>query len=789
MKKGIFKFHLVFFTILSSLYSFSQNQADTKEKISKSVSDYFSLERENIHIQLNKNTYLSNESVWFKGYVFNRKDKVPFFYTTNVYAVLYDENGNKLTNKLLYSNAGCFSGKLQLDNSYKTGKYFLHFYTNWMNNFKEDESAIFEFSVINKADKTYTSAILPDYSAVNIEFSPEGGAVIDGVLNTIGIKISDCNKNPIPVTEVEIINSQGDFIQKVPVNKFGFGKFQLLADGKVYKATFSANNQKFEDLIPVGLPVGISLEINSYTFKDKTIAIIKTNKKGLEKYKNKPLFLVIHQDNKTSILDFNFDNNSIEQKLFFSNTNLFDGVNTIRIIDSDLKQLAERSVFKYPENKLALTLESPKKLKESYEVKGKFSQQFASASISILPEKAINSDFGQDIFGSILINPYFEKSKIDASYYFTDISRLKHYDLDLLLLNQKESKYKWENITGTPPKIVHDFDIGLTIKGTLNQQIGDRKNYKVQLYSLTAQLDEATEITEKGEFYFKNMVVPDSTWVNFTLMNKDKTTPLKVYPQLVNLNRTFNKPFKTEKTICTPIVKNELFELPELNNGAITLDDVEIEIDKKKLKYKGQLGNGNLKGYKITDDDPSINMDLITYIRMNGFEVETRMGEVFIYSRTTASLNGARNSPAVYVSGNLQMDFNYIQTMRMHDIDEIYINAHAANAGMVNTLGIIKIYLRTGFAASNKKNTSIAFEIKNAFSKIESFKNSDYAITSDKGFQNFGVINWIPSIITQENGEFKFSIPNMDQKKVKLLIEGFSADGNLISEIRTIELP
>lgn len=348
MKKGIFKFHLVFFTILSSLCSFSQNQADTKEKISKSVSDYFSLERENIHIQLNKNTYLSNESVWFKGYVYNRKDKVPFFYTTNVYAILYDENGNKLTNKLLYSNAGCFSGKLQLNNSYKTGKYFLHFYTNWMNNFKEDESTVFEFSVINKADKTYASALLPDYSAVNIEFSPEGGVMIGGVLNTIGIKISDCNKNPIPVTEVEIVNSQGDFIQKVPVNKFGFGKFQLLDDGKVYKATFSANNQKFESLIPVGSPIGISLEINSYTFKDKTIAIIKTNPKSIEKYKNKPLFLVIQQDDKTSILDFNFDNNGTEQKLFFSNANLFDGVNTIRIIDSDLKQLAERSVFNIP---------------------------------------------------------------------------------------------------------------------------------------------------------------------------------------------------------------------------------------------------------------------------------------------------------------------------------------------------------------------------------------------------------------------------------------------------------
>jgi len=789
MKKDNSKFHLAFFTILISLYSFSQNQSDLKEKISKSAADYFSLERENIHVQFNKNTYLSNENVWFKGYVYNRKDKVPFFYTTNVYAILYDESGNKLSNKLLYSNSGCFSGKLKLDSSYKTGKYYLHFYTNWINNFKEDESAVFEFNVINKTDKTYASAILPDYSTVNIDFSPEGGAVIEGVINTIGIKISDCNKNPISVSEIDILNSQGTLLQKVPVNKFGFGKFQLLPEGMVYKASFSANGQKFEGIIPSALPTGISLEINSYIFKEKTIAIVRTNQKGIEKYKNKSLFLVVQQDNKVSVLDVNFDNNNPEQKLFFSNDNLFEGVNTIRIIDADLKQLAERSVFKYPESKLVLNLETPKKVKDSYDFKGKFNLQFVSASISVLPEEAINSDFEQDLYGSILINPYFEKSKIDASYYFTDISRLKHYDLDLLLLNQKASKYKWENITGTSPKIVYDFDIGLTIKGTLNQQISDRKNYKVQLYSLRSQLDEATEITEKNEFYFKNMVIPDSTWVNFTLMNKEKTTPLKVYPQLLNLNRTFNKSFKVEPQTCAPIVKNISFELPELNNGAVMLDDVEIEVDKKKLKYKSDLGNGNLRGYKITDDDPSINMDLVTYIRLNGFDVETQMGEVFIYSRTTASLSGARNSPAIYVAGNLQMNFDYIRSMRMRDIDEIYINAHAVRAGMVNTIGIIKIYPRTGFAALNKKSSSIEFEIKNAFSKIDVFKNNDYASTANKGFQNFGVVSWIPSIITQENGEFKFSIPNMDQKKVKLLIEGFSADGKLISEIRTIDLP
>lgn len=787
MKKHILRVLFLLF-ILCSCTTFGQNQSHEKQKITKYLDDYFSLERENIHVQFNKNTYLSNETIWLKGYVFNRKDKVPFFYTTNVYAYLYDENGIKISNKLLYSNLGCFSGKFQLNSSFKSGKYYLHLYTNWMNNFKEDESAVFEFDVINTLDKTFSSTILPDYSSVNIDFSPEGGAIIEGISNTIGIQISDCNKNPIAINEVDLTDSQGNLIQKVPVNKFGFGKFQLLENGKLYKISFTANEKKFEGILPVALPFGISLELNNYSFKEKTIALIKTNQKSIEKLNNRPLYLVIQQDNKSSIFDINFKNN-LEQKISFTNNNLFDGINTIRIIDSDLKQIAERTIFKYPENRLVLNLETPQKNNESYTINGKFNLPFSSASISILPEKALNSNFLQGIYGSLLINPYFEKNKIDASYYFTDTSRLKHYDLDLLLLNQKSSKYKWENITGMPPTIIHDFEIGLTLKGTLNQKLSDYKKHKVQMYSLTAQLDETTEITDKNEFYIKNLVVADSTWVDFVLKNNEKTTPLKAYPQLVNSNRTFNKPFKAKQQTCAPIAKNTLFEVPELNNGAITLDDVEIEIDKKKLKYKSQLGNGNLRGYKITDDDPSINMDLVTYLRSNGFDVERIRGEIQIFSRVNASTNSTRSSPAIYVAGNLQLNFDYIQSMRMNEIDEIYINPHAVRPGMFNTIGIIKIYPRTGFFGSNKKIPTVAFQFKNAFSPITPFKNADYFSTETKSFQDFGVINWIPSITTQENGEFKFEIPDMKQKRVKVLIEGFSADGKLISETRIIELP
>ena len=60
-------------------------QDEKKDAIAKALNDYFFLERENIHVQLNKSIYTTNEQIWFKGYVFHRKKNIPFFTTVNIY--------------------------------------------------------------------------------------------------------------------------------------------------------------------------------------------------------------------------------------------------------------------------------------------------------------------------------------------------------------------------------------------------------------------------------------------------------------------------------------------------------------------------------------------------------------------------------------------------------------------------------------------------------------------------------------------------------------------------------
>ena len=67
------------------------------------------------------------------------------------------------------------------------------------------------------------------------------------------------------------------------------------------------------------------------------------------------------------------------------------------------------------------------------------------------------------------------------------------------------------------------------------------------------------------------------------------------------------------------------------------------------------------------------------------------------------------------------------------------------------------------------------------------FKNKEYYTYDDLGFKNHGVIHWEP-LISVTNGTFELKFPHYNQKVVKLKIEGMKKNGELISEIITLNL-
>ncbi|NDI97704.1 hypothetical protein GWA97_01265 [Flavobacterium sp. LaA7.5] len=783
------KFILLLFILTGNILN---AQTSKKDEIAKKLTDYFFLERENIHVHFDKDVFLTDESVWFKGYTYHRKNSTPFFACVNIFATLIDDEGTVIESQLLYGNMGSFSGSFKLKDSMKSGRYYVQFYTNWMNNFTEDESFVGEITVVNK-NINPSLFNTPNYSKVNIDLHPEGGTLVEGINNNIGISITDCNNKPIAAGKAMLVNEKGETGKVINLNEQGYGKFDFIPDRtEQYKIVVTIEDNKYEQTIPPAELKGVSLEVNSYTLSDKTMIKTRINSLMQVSLSGKPLYLVIHQDEKAIITEIDFKGQGSELSAAINNLDLFEGLNTIRILDSELNELAQRVFYIYPESVLNMEVAKAKETNENIELTGKISHANMNLSISMLPANTVTLKEHNDIYASLLISPYIENHKtLEARSYLNTVSRKNQYEMDLFLLNQN-SKYNWRNIKGNPPKSNYTFDIGLSLKGTINNS-GNLKNHKVKVSSFEGMIDETIEINEKNEFYLDNLILADSVKLDFFLVKDDTKKQIKLYPQLFNINRVYNKQYKPEVAECImPESTNVASSLPELPDqidmNAIVLDEVELHGTTNKLKYQRAFGNSQLRGYKISEDDSKSFFYILDLIRYHGFDVETSGGSVSITGRTINTINGQRTTPMIYIDNIQVLSFDILWNMQTEDIDEFYINQHAVVPSVNNRMGIIRLYMRKDYSSKAKNNSPTSFLVKNGFKRITPFKNTAYLSTATKGFENFGVIDWEPLITTDEKGEFKLELPRTGQDSIKLLIEGISPDGKLISEIKTISL-
>ena len=791
MKKKI-KALLLCIALANGLVCFAQQSK--KEEIAKKFEDYFLLERENIHAHFDKNVFLTGESVWFKGYVFHRKYNIPFFSCVNIFANLIDEKGTVLETKLLYGNLGDFTGNFKLDNSLKSGKYYIQFYTNWMNNFTEDESAVYDITVINEETGIPASLTKNAEAEINITLKPEGNFISD-CTNTIAVHVTGCDNIPLNIDKAIVLNNKGEETKEITLNKLGYGKFDISVNNSAdYTVQIELNGNKYSQPLPPIEAKGIIMDVNSYIMADKTIIKLKTNSFTYNDIKGKKYYVVINKDNKTSVIDFSFNDNQLEQTILLQNKDLFEGVNTLRILDTDLNEIGQRLFYIHPENTVNTDIKKTFDDNGTVEFKGKVNSGNMSLSVSVLPANTMSISEKEDIYGDFLLSPYIDgQVKTTAKQYFSDLSRTSKYELDLFLMCQT-SKYKWNNIKNNPPKQNYTFDIGLSLKGIINKKKSLKGHYVI-ISSFKGLLNERAYVTDNNEFYINNLIVPDSCSVSFSLVKPgQKPEPLKLTPQVSNNVRPFNKPYKPVKVSCINYTTDSDSEiaLPKYNSQSVMLENININADaSKKLKYARGSGNGLLRGYKISEDDATSFFYLIDLIRYHGFDVNrTQMGGIEITGRTRNTFNGQPTTPMIYMNTWQLMSFDVLDGIQTTEVDELYINQHMPVPGVDNKMGMIKIYLKPGGGfKSKKKQTETAFLIKKGFEENKEFKNSEYLSTYDDiGFQNFGLIDWHPTIITDDKGEFSFSIPKLYSGKVKILIEGIAPDGKMVSEIKTVNL-
>ncbi|MGQ7946525.1 hypothetical protein [Flavobacterium sp. WC2509] len=785
--KSIFKICSLLFFIHSSAQTISN-----QEKIKNYIETFFQHDREIIHVQFNKNIYTNNENLAFKGYVWSKNNNAPHANTTNVELTVYNEQLEIVQKQLLFANKGTFSGGIHLNNKFKSGKYTFHFYTNYMNNFKEDDSFTQIIEIINKDEPYNLKSNEPNYKSAEITLFPESGSIINDINNTIGVRIKDCNKRGIEIADGIILDSHSNDVAHFRTNKMGNGAFYLIPKiNETYTLKINSDKLTISQLLPKVKETGIAITYNNNLGQNRLLINIKTNEDGIKAYQNKKFTLVIQQDGKSIEKEITFNNKETTQALIIDKEKLSAGVNSIRLIDEDLNEITERLVYIYPTTSAITTFDIKSTANDSIALSAKTDINQANLSISILPENNICLSQKRSIKGTFYLNAYLENPETDDYAYYDLDNKYRKQDMDLLMLNQNKSKFLWENIKSNPPKMNYIFDKGVTISGRVDKVIAPDSNYKISLVSLKDKVFDETPIDKSGNFKFENFYAKDSTVFVLQMVNeKGLATTTKITARVRPNQNMFPLPLQFNTTIC-PIEKtaenNFTFANLKLDNKSINLKEVIIKTNPNaNLKHKADM-SGFASAYKIQPGDFGKVLD---FIGRKGYRtgIDPTTNDVFIRNGRDAYLGDSSTMPSVYLDNVLVYDLNFLFNLFLNDVDEIYIDSSGSSDITSVGNGTIKIFLK----ALNSNNKYINPKCTpiiaiNGFAQDIQFENTQFA--TDKEFDYFGTLNWLPNIVSKDNSNYKIEFPKGNQKAYQISLEGFSAEGQLISEIKTIPIP
>jgi hypothetical protein len=777
--------------LLLTTFSFSQN-ADNQQKIKTNLENYFHFERENIHVQFNKTIYISSENIAFKGYVFNKQSNLPNLNTTNVQLVIYDAQGQVIQKQLLYTSLGTFDGIVTLDEKIASGKYRFHFYTNWMNNFMEDESFVQNIEIINLNESYNVKTNQPDFNNVTLIFNPESGAFIKGINNTIGVQIKDCNDLGIQIMEGLVLDSKGKTITTFFTNKMGYGKFELTPDSnETYFVKITTDKLKTQKQLPKPINSGLIITYNNNLPNNVLEVSVKTNSDGVNLYQNKNYTLIIHQNGKHIQKEFNFNDKNPIQILTSDKNDLSNGVNSIRIIDENGDEIAERLVYLNKQPKGIPLLETQFGVNDSINLLGKLNSKVANLSISILPSNNVCYDQKNSILGTFYLNAYLEKPVLNTYSYFDRQNVTRAFNMELLMLNQEKSKYYWNKIMTNKPKESFKFTKGISINGTIVKPLNPKTKYKVALVSLKHKIFEEAIVDKNNKFSFDNFFARDSTSYQLELMDeKNLAIETKMITNILYNNEAFLKKQIFESVNCLPIKDLHTtfaFSNADLEKKRIALNEIVVQNKYKKPIYTHQteMNNQAAKAYKIGETDFGSALD---FIGKNGY-VTGVDNENSVYIRSTRheySGNESAAIPSIIIDNFQIFDLNILYELDLANVDEIYIDKTGTSTTATGGYGSIKIYLKKGVNNSYLKKKHTTLIVKSGFAKIKKFKTTD--IMFSKEFDVFGTLQWSPNVFLDSNQIFEVSYPNANQKEILVIIEGFTIDGQLISEIKKLNV-
>jgi hypothetical protein len=702
------------------------------------------------------------------------------------------------------------AGRSVIPDSIEPGVFVMRAFTDLQRNSGED---IFFYktlnvsSIISSIEETVQNPT-KGLKKIEIAFLPEGGYLLAGQSNVLGIKAIDTSGKGVSV-KGKVLNGDGETVSIFETKYKGMDTIHFMPQEKgtynVEIAGFPENHYEFPDI----RREGIKLEFLTESRYELVFRTTSNSKRFLGK---EYTFAIMHRGEVIYQQGFVQEEENIPIKV--NRSMLSGGINRFILLDDQFRPISERLYFveKDELHEVGIRLDgenyktrSEVKL-ELYDELGIYGGEFSSLSLAVVDENSTGGDGPvKDIRSWLLLDSELKGTIESPSDYFKDDKSISSREkLDLLMLTQGWSKYIWNSF----PETDHPADFkemeGFSVSGKVTRNFSKRAvvNGKVSLtmFNNDYLYRKETRTDSHGEFSFDNFTFSDTASIFLQAWGeKDKRYSRVEINPLFQENPGISRIYLPTPEV-TPDVPVELqqqkyydeMSLREyiMKTGSFFIEEVKV-VAEKGDGIDRRLYSKPPSSLKVTMADYSY-PDVFSYLqgRVPGLTVtytytkDSTGLEPQIRIRQFGSTYGSTD--VLFLLNGIPVSKEIIQYLPMPDIDVIDVLksiGETAIFGIGGANGVIAVYTKRGMSDEeyNADPIGIISEKICGYSAYREFYSPSYTpetINSERPDHRI-TLYWNPSIV-MENGKASVSFYTSDDLSgYKVFVEGITNTGEI----------
>lgn len=776
------------------------------QNIDSVLSDFSSgFPTEKVYIHYDKQGgYLAGETIWFKAYLYSNGK--PSGLSNNFFMQLFDPKGGLVLSKRYPVAGSVIKGNIDIPDTLQQGNYIIRAFTPHMLNTEESLLYRRNITIFNRNRK---SSGIKRQDHLIVDFFPESGYLVDGILTVCAFKATDEFGRPKDINGL-IKSDDGTVIASFKSYHDGIGRipFKPIA-GKKYIAEIEADGGKRTFNLPEVLASGINLKVLDEPGGKKFQ--LSRKEKGTTFFDVVRLAVTINTsliyDTEVAFEDYP----SIIGHLITDS--LPSGILHFTIFDKSGNPLAERLAFvdnkeyKYSGDITATIKSFNKKAENSLDISFPDNIQ-RSCSVSVVDLDSDNNGSTENIWSALLLTADLKGAIYNPAWYFINKSDSVKLAVDNLMLTHGWSRYNWAKMLAKEFSVTKQKDNNFVL---LSGQLTDVNKVPVDGGTLNLLIEPEDSVSqtynividEKGMFKIDSLVFSGKSKLFYAYQDKKgrtkkvllqldenslgslQTAALKQYPELIKTELNNDLPETRDMDIAA---KADMVK--ELENVKVVSNIYKRPIDAVNDKYTTgvfkSMGKDNIDN--ITDPVNDKAMNAVDFIknRIQQLELST---SGFVNRKNFSLISGQKWAVGIFINEQ-PATITQLRVMRADDIALVkFFEAGFVGVGSSSPGGALAVYTKERQTENTPEKLDF-FEFT-GYSMTKEFFNPDYSsVDPEKAKPDYRTtLYWNPNVFTEPgNNSFKFKFYNNDfSKKFRVIMEGFDAQGRLIHSERVIE--